>query len=83
MRYPLRHYWDQILTPYIEDHLFVANVSDIIWADSFPHLVLGEVEKSLLLGFAKIKLKQTASFDDFVPGKGPPFLCLSIFATRF
>lgn len=59
----------------LQDKLLVSNVSDIIWGDSFSHLVLGEVEKRLLLGFTKTKLKQVTSFDDFVQGKGPLLFC--------
>ncbi|OTA94097.1 hypothetical protein M434DRAFT_384647 [Hypoxylon sp. CO27-5] len=50
--------------------LFVSNISDITWDNSFDRLVLGSDEKELLLGFAETKLHRSTEFDDFVSGKG-------------
>ncbi|KAI0888962.1 P-loop containing nucleoside triphosphate hydrolase protein [Annulohypoxylon maeteangense] len=50
--------------------LFVSNISDITWDNSFDRLVLGTNEKELLLGFAETKLQQSTQFDDVVAGKG-------------
>ncbi|KAI1087279.1 P-loop containing nucleoside triphosphate hydrolase protein [Rostrohypoxylon terebratum] len=56
--------------------LFVSNVIDITWDNSFIHLELDQMEKDLLIQSTRTKLGQTNDFDDMVSGKGKGVIVL-------